>query len=81
MMKPPGHSWALMLGLFAASIIGALAQSPTHIDQGTNDPSVDITDDTIYVVIVVAFLVLLAAYFLILRKRMTSKDRRGKDNK
>jgi uncharacterized membrane protein YozB (DUF420 family) len=72
------HYWALV----AAALLSPMAvwsQSPTHIDQGTTDKEVFITEDLTYVAIVVAFLILLVAYFFLLRKRVQKRAKRRKE--
>lgn len=64
--------------LFVAAILAtvcALAQSPTHIDQGTNDPSVSIWDDPEYILLIAA-IILLGLVFLFFQKRISRRKRR-----
>lgn len=70
--------WTQRTALLCTAIMTAwasVAQSPTHIDQGTNDDEVHISDDLGYIFLIVGFLVLLVVWFLVLRKR--TKNRKG----
>jgi len=63
-------------GLCTALLISglAMAQTPTHIDPGTSDDSVHITDDLGYILLILGLLVLMVGWFIILRKRMKKRD-------
>lgn len=45
------------------------AQTPTHIDQGTTDDKVYLSEDFGYIYIIVALLIIMAIWYLIMRKR------------
>ncbi len=53
-----------------------MAQSPTHIDQGTNDPSVDLWKNPQYLVLI-GGVVLLGFVFLFLHKKISKKNRKS----
>lgn len=64
-----------LLGAAMCTVVWTLAQTPTHIDQGTNDNEIHLSDDFGYIFLIVGFLVLLVAWFLLLRKRMKDRKR------
>jgi len=54
---------------------GILAtQTPTHVDQGTTDEEVFLTEDIDYVILIVALLIIMTGWYVLLRRR---RKRRG----
>lgn len=65
-LKKLGTSIAVVI----LSLQSFFAQSPTHIDQGTNDNEVQVGDDIGYLLLIIGLVALLVFSFLLLRYRM-----------
>jgi LPXTG-motif cell wall-anchored protein len=61
----------LIVYLLAANRLGS--QTPTHIDQGTTDDKVYLSENPGYIFAIVALLIILAVWYLILRKRKKNR--------
>ncbi|MCA1750585.1 MAG: LPXTG cell wall anchor domain-containing protein [Cryomorphaceae bacterium] len=70
-MKSTSSTLLLIAYVATAGTLGA--QTPTHVDQGTTDDTVHLTDDLSYLFLIVALLVLMAGWFLLLRKRKRNR--------
>jgi hypothetical protein len=55
-------------------IAESIAQTPTHIDPGTNDPAVNMWDNPLYIVLT-SGIIIFAFVFLFVRNRNARKKR------
>ncbi len=67
-----------ILCMLLAWPLTVLGQTPTHIDPGTSDDSVHISDDYGYVILIVSLILVLVIWLLIMRNRNIKRRKRNR---
>ncbi len=66
------------IAVFILLLQSFFAQTPTHIDQGTNDNNVRVSDDIGYLLLIIGLLALLVFSFLLIRHKL-NKNKAGEE--